>query len=162
MNLNNELKMELLTEGTPAPWFEGVTQDGSTVSLADYKGKKLILYFYPKDNTPGCTAEACDLSENYDLWISRGYEILGVSPDSSASHRKFIDKYGLKFNLLADTDKKVLQAYGAWGEKQNYGKSYMGVLRTTFVIDENGIIVKIFSKVDTKNHTVQIGKAINI
>ena len=154
--------MEQLTEGTPAPQFVGKTQDGRTLTLGDFSGKKVIIYFYPKDNTPGCTAESCDLSENYEFWLSRGYEIIGVSPDSAASHQKFIDKYGLKFNLIADTEKKMLQDYGAWGEKVNYGKSYMGVIRTTFVIDEQGIITKIFKKVDTKNHTEQIVKAINI
>ena len=154
--------MEQLIEGVAAPHFEGKTQNGGTISLDDFKGKKLILYFYPKDNTPGCTAEACDLSENYDFWLSKGYEVIGVSPDSSASHLKFIDKYGLRFNLIADTDKKILQDYGVWGEKMNYGKAYMGVIRTTFVIDEQGIIEKIFRKVDTKNHTDQIVKEVKI
>ncbi len=150
--------METLTEGAIAPAFSGITQDGRTISLSDFKGKKLILYFYPKDNTPGCTAEACDLSENYDFWLSKGVDVVGISPDSSSSHIKFIDKYGLRFNLIADTDKTILQAYGAWGEKVNYGKSYMGVIRTTFVISEAGIIEKIIRKVDTKNHTEQLVK----
>ena len=154
--------MEQLTEGAAAPYFEGKTQNGSAISLNDFKGKKLILYFYPKDNTPGCTAESCDLSANYDFWLSKGYEVVGVSPDSSASHQKFIDKYDLRFNLIADTEKKILQDYGVWGEKMNYGKPYMGVIRTTFVINENGVIEKIFKKVDTKNHTEQIVKEINI
>ena len=154
--------MAHLTEGTLAPAFEGLTQDGRSVSLGDFKGKKLILYFYPKDNTPGCTAEACNLSENYDFWLSKGVDVVGVSPDSTASHMKFAEKFGLRFNLIADTGKKILEAYGAWGEKVNYGKSYMGVIRTTFLIDENGIIEKIFRKVDTKNHTGQILKEINI
>ena len=150
--------METLTEGAIAPAFSGITQDGRTISLSDFKGKKLILYFYPKDNTPGCTAEACDLSENYDFWLSKGVDVVGISPDSSSSHLKFIDKYGLRFNLIADTDKTILQAYGAWGEKINYGKSYMGVIRTTFVINEAGIIEKIIRKVDTKKHTEQLVK----
>ena len=150
--------METLTEGAIAPAFSGITQDGRTISLSDFKGKKLILYFYPKDNTPGCTAEACDLSENYDFWLSKGVDVVGISPDSSSSHQKFIDKYGLRFNLIADTDKKILQAYGTWGEKINYGKSYMGVIRTTFVISEAGIIEKIIRKVDTKKHTEQLVK----
>jgi len=154
--------MENLTEGTAAPAFEGLDQNGNKVSLSDYKGEKLILYFYPKDNTPGCTAEACDLSENYDYWLSKGFEIVGVSPDSSASHKKFIEKYGLKFKLIADTEKKILQDFGVWGEKMNYGKAYMGVIRTTFVINGKGVIDKIFKKVDTKNHTEQITKEINI
>lgn len=150
--------METLTEGAVAPAFAGITQDGRTLSLTDFKGKKLILYFYPKDNTPGCTAEACDLSENYDFWLSKGIDVVGVSPDSSPSHQKFIDKYGLRFNLLADIDKKILQAYGVWGEKVNYGKTYMGVIRTTFVINEAGVIEKIIKKVDTKKHTEQLVK----
>lgn len=154
--------MGQITEGAVAPPFTGKTQDGRILTLDDFKGKKLILYFYPKDNTPGCTAEACDLSENYDFWLSKGYEVVGVSPDSSASHQKFIEKYGLRFNLIADTGKQMLQDYGAWGEKMNYGKSYMGVLRTTFVINEQGIIEKIFRKVDTKQHTVQIMKELKI
>jgi len=148
--------MGQLVEGVKAPDFKGVNQNGETVSLSGFKGKKLILYFYPKDNTPGCTAEACNLNDNYEYWISKGYEIVGVSPDNEASHRKFIEKYGLKFNLIADTEKEILQAYGVWGEKMNYGKTYMGVIRTTFVIDEAGIIQKIFTKVDTKEHTNQI------
>ncbi len=154
--------MNQLMEGAVAPPFEGMTQDGKIISLSDFKGKKLILYFYPKDNTPGCTAEACDLSENYDFWLSKGVEIVGVSPDSSSSHQKFIEKYGLRFNLIADTEKKILQDYGVWGEKSNYGKTYMGVIRTTFLINEFGIIEKIFKKVDTKKHTEQIVSEVKI
>jgi peroxiredoxin Q/BCP len=154
--------MEQLTEGAVAPHFEGLNQEGRVISLADFKGKKVILYFYPKDNTPGCTAEACDLSENYDFWISKGVDVVGVSPDSVASHQKFIGKFGLKFNLIADTEKKILQDYGVWGEKMNYGKSYMGVIRTTFLISENGTIEKIFKKVDTKQHTAQIVKELKL
>ena len=147
-----------LVEGIAAPGFSGINQNGETISLAGFKGKKLILYFYPKDDTPGCTAEACNLNDNYDFWISKGYEVIGVSPDSEASHQKFIKKYGLKFNLISDTTKEILESYGAWGEKVNYGKTYMGVIRTTFVINEDGIIEKIFKKVDTKEHTNQIVK----
>ena len=147
-----------LVEGIAAPGFSGINQNGETISLAGFKGKKLILYFYPKDDTPGCTAEACNLNDNYDFWISKGYEVIGVSPDSEASHQKFIKKYGLKFNLISDTTKEILEAYGVWGEKVNYGKTYMGVIRTTFVINEDGIIEKIFKKVDTKEHTNQIVK----
>lgn len=154
--------MKQIVEGSKAPDFQGRNQHGETISLAGYHGKKLILYFYPKDNTPGCTAEACNLSENYDYWLTKGYEVVGVSPDSETSHQKFTDKFGLKFNLIADTEKEILQAYGAWGEKKNYGKSYMGVLRKTFVIDENGVIVKIFEKVDTKEHSNQIIKALKV
>jgi peroxiredoxin Q/BCP len=154
--------MKQIVEGSKAPDFQGRNQHGETISLAGYHGKKLILYFYPKDNTPGCTAEACNLSENYDYWLTKGYEVVGVSPDSETSHQKFADKFGLKFNLIADTEKEILQAFGAWGEKKNYGKSYMGVLRKTFVIDENGVIVKIFEKVDTKEHSNQIIKALKV
>ena len=154
--------MSKLTAGNKAPMFEGVNQNGKKISLNDFKGKKLILYFYPKDNTPGCTAEACNLNDNYEMWINKGYEVVGVSPDNEKSHLKFIDKFGLKFNLIADTENKILEAYNAWGEKSMYGKKYMGVLRTTYVIDENGIIESVFDKVDTKNHTKQIIGALNI
>jgi thioredoxin-dependent peroxiredoxin len=145
-----------LVEGVAAPDFSGINQKGESISLTTFKGKKLILYFYPKDDTPGCTAESCNLNDNYDYWLSKGYEVVGVSPDSEASHAKFAQKYGLKFNLIADTGKGILEAYGVWGEKKNYGKVYMGVIRTTYVINEEGIIEKIFRKVDTKEHTSQI------
>ena len=154
--------MSDLKVGDRAPLFEGVTQSGETIGLKDFTGKKLILYFYPKDNTPGCTAESCNLNENYDMWLRKGFEVVGVSPDSEKSHVKFIKKFGLKFNLIADTEKEILQAYGAWGEKSMYGKKYMGVLRKTFVINENGIIMEIFEKVKTKDHTNQIITALNI
>jgi len=136
--------------------FSAPDQDGNMVTLEQFRGKKVVLYFYPKDNTPGCTAEACDLRDNYEKFMERGYVILGVSPDSEASHRKFIEKYKLPFRLLSDVDKKVLEAYNAWGEKKMYGRSYMGVLRKTFIIDENGIIENRFDKVQTKQHTKQI------
>jgi thioredoxin-dependent peroxiredoxin len=151
-----------LKVGDKAPDFSGINQDGNKISLSDFRGKKLILYFYPKDNTPGCTAEACNLNDNYNSWLERGFDVVGVSPDSVESHRKFREKYGLKFDLIADTDKEILQAYGAWGEKSMYGKKYMGVLRITFVIDEKGIIEEIFEKVETKNHTKQILNKIKI
>jgi len=154
--------MSNLVQGLPAPDFSGINQDGKIISLSSFKGKKLILYFYPKDNTPGCTAESCNLNDNYDYWLAKGYEVIGVSPDSEASHLKFAQKFGLKFNLIADTGKEILQAYGVWGEKLNYGKSYMGVIRTTFVIDEEGNIEKIFKKVDTKEHSAQITKELLI
>ena len=154
--------MALLQKGDKAPHFEGLNQNGEKVSLSDFTGKKLILYFYPKDDTPGCTAEACNLNDNFQSWADKGYEIVGVSPDSVKSHLKFAGKYGLKFNLLADEDKTILEAYGAWGEKKMYGKPYMGVLRMTFVIDGQGIITEIFEKVETKDHTNQIIKALNI
>jgi thioredoxin-dependent peroxiredoxin len=139
-----------------APLFTGLNQKGEEISLSSFRGKKVILYFYPKDNTPGCTAEACDLNDNYSMWLSKGYEVIGVSPDNVASHKKFAEKFGLSFNLIADTTHDILKAYGVWGEKSMYGKSYMGVLRTTFVIDENGIVTGVFEKVDTKNHSKQI------
>ena len=154
--------MQNLVEGLPAPDFSGINQEGNSISLSALKGKKLILYFYPKDNTPGCTAESCNLNDNYDYWLSKGYEVIGVSPDSEASHLKFAQKFGLKFNLIADTNKEIRQSYGVWGEKMNYGKTYMGVIRTTFVINEEGIIEKIFKKVDTKEHTSQIVKELLI
>lgn len=145
-----------LKAGDKAPYFEGTNQDGQNISLNDYKGKKLILYFYPKDNTSGCTAEACNLNDNYADLTAKGYEVVGVSPDSIASHLKFIAKNNLSFNLIADTDKKIVEAYGVWAEKSMYGRKYMGVLRTTFIIDANGIIEKVITKVDTKNHAAQI------
>ena len=148
--------MAILEIGAVAPEFKGLNQNGEEISLSMFKGKKVILYFYPKDNTPGCTAESCNLSDNYNMWLEKGYEVIGVSPDSVASHKKFADKFDFKFNLLADTEKETLEAYGAWGEKSMYGKKYMGVLRTTYVIDEEGKIENVFAKVKTKDHTNQI------
>lgn len=145
-----------LVPGMPAPAFTAVDQNGETVTLEQYKGKKLVLYFYPKDNTPGCTAEACDLRDNYSRFIEQGYEILGVSADSEKSHQKFISKYDLPFKLISDVDKKLLKAYNTWGEKKLYGKIYMGVLRKTFIISEEGKIEKIIEKVKTKEHSKQI------
>ena len=146
----------MLPIGTKAPHFEGTIETGERVSLADYKGKKLVLYFYPKDSTPGCTAEACNLRDNYERFLALGYNVLGVSKDSAASHQKFIEKYQLPFHLIADTDMTILKAYEAWGEKKNYGKVTMGTLRTTYVIDEKGVIVDAIGKVNTKAHTAQI------
>lgn len=154
--------MASLSKGDKAPFFSGLNQNSETVTLGSFQGKKLILYFYPKDNTPGCTAESCNLSDNYQAWLAKGYEVVGVSPDSVSSHKKFADKFNFGFNLIADPETKILQAYGVWGEKSMYGKKYMGVLRTTFVINEKGIIEEIFEKVDTKNHTDQIIKALDI
>lgn len=147
--------MTPLKEGDKAPFFKGINQDGKEISLDDFKDKKLILYFYPKDNTSGCTAEACNLNDNYSVLTEQGYEVVGISPDPTSSHQKFIAKYNLAFNLIADTDKVILQDYGVWAEKSMYGRKYMGVLRTTFII-ENGIITKVITKVDTKNPTAQI------
>jgi thioredoxin-dependent peroxiredoxin len=154
--------MTHLKVGDKAPVFKGLNQKGEEVVSTDFSGKKLILYFYPKDNTPGCTEESCNLSDNYNMWLEKGFEVVGVSPDSVQSHRKFAEKFGFRFNLIADTEKEILQAYGVWGEKSMYGKKYMGVLRTTFIIDNQGIITEIFEKVETKNHSGQIIKAINI
>lgn len=142
--------------GQKAPSFSAPNQDEKIVSLADFKGKKLVLYFYPKDDTPGCTAEACSLRDNYKKLISEGFAVLGVSPDDAKKHRKFIDKYELPFDLLADTDNKIATDYGVWVEKSMYGRKYMGIQRTTFIIDENGNIAEIIEKVDTKNHAEQI------
>lgn len=148
-----------LKEGDKAPVFSGVDQNGRKVSLADFKGKRLILYFYPQDDTPGCTAEACNLRDHFSLLKKAGFAILGVSPDGVEKHKKFETKYELPFPLLADTDHKVLVKYGVWGKKQMYGKTYMGVLRTTFVIDAKGVIQKIFLKPKTKEHAEEILEA---
>lgn len=138
------------------PHFEVVNQSGEVVTSDQLLGRKTIIYFYPKDNTSGCTAEACSLRDNYAELTERGYNVVGVSKDSVASHRKFIDKYQLPFTLLADTTTQMLQDFGAWGEKSMYGKKYMGILRRTFIFDEQGILTDIIEKVDTKNHASQI------
>ena len=148
--------MSHLKVGDKAPEIKGKDQHGKEVSLSDFKGKKLVLYFYPKDDTPGCTAEACNLRDNYDAIKKAGYEILGVSPDDEKKHTKFITKFELPFSLLADTEKATSEAYGVWIEKSMYGRKYMGVNRMTFIIDEKGKIEKIIEKVDTKDHTKQI------
>ncbi|MDR1593596.1 MAG: thioredoxin-dependent thiol peroxidase [Prevotellaceae bacterium] len=148
--------MTNLKTGDKAPEFSGKDQDGNIIGLSDYRGKKLVLYFYPKDNTSGCTAEACSLRDSYQALQAKGYSILGVSPDSEKSHVNFIQKYNLPYPLIADTDKNIAQAYGVWAEKKLYGKTYMGILRTTFKIDENGIIEDIITKVRTKDHGEQL------
>jgi peroxiredoxin Q/BCP len=153
--------MTHLKEGQKAPYFEGVDQDDQKIKLGDFAGKKVILYFYPKDNTPGCTAEACNLRDNYEDLLKKGFKVIGISPDNEKSHKGFAVKYSLPFPLIADPEKKILSAYGAWGEKKMYGKSVTGVLRTTFIIDEKGIIERIISKVDTAQHTEQIFKLYN-
>lgn len=147
-----------LTIGAPAPDFTANNQLGTPISLGHFSGKKLVLYFYPKDDTPGCTAEACSLRDHHESMLAKGYAVLGVSPDKEAKHQKFIDKYNLPFDLLADTDNAVALAYGVWVEKSMYGKKYMGIARTTFVIDEQGNLSEIIEKVDTKNHALQIIK----
>jgi peroxiredoxin Q/BCP len=144
-----------LSIGDKAPNFKSKDQDGKEVKLSDFVGKKVVLYFYPKDMTPGCTAEACDLRDNYKLLQKQGYEVLGVSKDDEKMHRKFIEKEKLPFRLLADTDQSVHNQYGTWIEKSMYGRKYMGTARVTFII-ENGVIKDIIGKVDTQNHTAQI------
>ena len=148
--------MNQLSVGQKAPEFSAKNQDGKLISLLDLKGKKVVLYFYPKDNTPGCTAQACNLTENIDLLKKEGYIVLGVSPDGEKSHNKFIDKYNLQFDLLVDEDKTLCNTYGVWGRKKFMGREYDGVHRTTFIIDENGIIDSIINKVETKRHSQQI------
>lgn len=148
--------MEKLKVGDKAPKFEGIDQNGNVISLDSFAGKKLILYFYPKDNTPGCTAEACSLRDGRKELLEMGFEIVGVSPDSEKSHQGFIEKHSLNFPLIADTDKKIATAYGTWGEKKFMGRTYMGIIRTTFIIDGNGVIENIFTKVNTKAHFEQI------
>jgi len=148
--------MSDLKEGDLAPAIEASDENGELISLADYRGKKVVLYFYPKDNTPGCTAEACDLRDNYSQFLEQGFEIIGVSADSEKSHQKFKNKFGLPFRLISDVDKKVLTDYGAWGQKKLYGKTYMGIIRKTFIINEEGYVEKIIEKVKTKTHSKQI------
>ena len=153
--------MTHLKEGQKAPLFEGTDQDGRKIKLSDFRGKKVILYFYPKDNTPGCTKEACNLRDNYSELLKKGFIVLGVSPDSEKSHKGFIKKYSLPFPLISDPEKKILNLFGAYGEKKMYGIPVTGVLRSTFIIDENGNIEKIISKVNTAEHTDQILKLYN-
>ena len=148
--------MTTLKEGDKAPDFKVINELGEEMTLADFSGKKLVLYFYPKDSTPGCTAESCNLRDHYAELKTKGFEVLGVSADNEASHQKFIKKHELPFHLLADTEKEVLYAYGVWGPKKFMGRTFDGIHRTTFVIDENGMIERIFTKVKTKEHTEQI------
>jgi len=148
--------MVRLKEGDKAPSFSGCDQDGKKVSLADFKGKKLVLYFYPEDDTPTCTIQACNLRDNYSLLKRNGFEILGVSPDDEKSHKKFEKKFSLPFRLIADPQHKILEKYGVWDQKKLFGHEYMGVLRTTFVIDEKAVIRKIFLKPKNKNHAEEI------
>ena len=150
--------MSHLKIGDKTPLIKGIDQDGNPVSLKDFSGKKVILFFYPKDNTSGCTAEACNLRDNYELLLKKGFAILGVSADDEKSHKNFIAKNVLPFALLTDKEKIIIKDYGVWGKKKLYGREYEGINRMTFVISEDGLIEKIISKVDTKNHTEQILK----
>lgn len=150
--------MTALKVGDKAPEFEGKDQDGHLTGLKDFKGKKVVLYFYPRDNTPGCTAEACNLRDNYSDLLAKGFVVIGVSPDNETSHLKFKSKFELPFILIADPEKQILQSYQVWGEKNMYGKKVMGVMRTTFIIDEKGYIAAIIRKVNTADHTTQILK----
>ena len=151
--------MTSITEGIKAPNFKAKDQNGNTVSLADYKGKKVVLYFYPEDDTPTCTVQACNLRDNFGLLKSKGIVVLGVSPDEEKIHKKFETKYELPFTLIADPGHKIIDKYGVWGPKQLYGRNYMGLHRTTFLIDEKGIVKKIFLKPKSKEHTQEILKA---
>jgi len=148
--------MSELKKGDLAPSISALDENGKRITLEEYRGKKVVLYFYPRDNTPGCTAEACDLRDNYTQFIKQGFEVIGVSADSEKSHQNFKNKYQLPFRLISDPDKKVLQDYGAWGEKKNYGKTYMGIIRKTFIINEEGYVEKIIEKVKTSEHSKQI------
>jgi peroxiredoxin Q/BCP len=149
----------MIEEGQKAPSFKGKDQNESVISSADYKGKKLVLYFYPQDNTPTCTTQACNIRDNFALLQQKGINIIGVSPDEVGKHKKFEEKFNLPFPLIADTDHKLIESYGVWGEKQLYGKKYMGLLRTTFLIDERGIIQKIIHKPKSKLHAEEIIEA---
>ncbi|HNP53129.1 MAG TPA: thioredoxin-dependent thiol peroxidase [Ferruginibacter sp.] len=148
--------MTTLSEGQKAPAFKGKDQNGKSVSLSQFKGKKLVIYFYPEDDTPTCTTQACNLRDNYGLLKNAGYEIVGISPDEVKKHKKFEDKYDLPFTLIADPEHAIIDAFGVWGEKQLYGRKYMGLHRTTFVLDEKGIIRKIFLKPRSKQHAEEI------
>lgn len=153
--------MITLKEGDKAPAFSGIDQNGKKISLADYKGKKVVVYFYPEDDTPTCTIQACNLRDNYGLLKKNGFEIIGVSPDDAKKHKKFETKFDLPFTLVADTSHAILDKYGVWDKKQMFGNHYMGVLRTTFVIDEKGIICKIFPRPKNKAHAEEIVAALH-
>ena len=148
--------MDELKEGDPAPSFSANDQNGKLVSLSDYKGRDVILYFYPKDDTPGCTTESCNFRDNYQSLLSKGFDVIGVSVDDEKSHQKFVSKYQLPFTLISDTDRRIVEAYGVWVEKNMSGKKYMGTARKTFLIDKEGMIEKIIDKVDTKNSSQQV------
>lgn len=151
--------MAVLKEGSKAPVFKALDQNGKPISLADFKGKKVILYFYPKDDTPTCTVQACNLRDNYSALLKKGYQVIGVSTDDVKSHKKFEQKFDLPFPLVSDEDKKIVDKYNLWGEKKFMGRTYMGTTRTTFLIDEEGKIVKIIDKPESKNHTEEVLEA---
>lgn len=153
--------MSKLTVGKKAPKFKGVDQDGNKIQLSDFEGQTLAIYFYPKDNTPGCTAQACDIRDNYKALSKKKIAIIGVSCDDEKSHLKFIKKFDLPFPLIADTDHKIVNQFGVWVEKNMYGRNYMGIARTTFIIDPKGVISHVIEKVDTKNHSAQIIAALS-
>jgi peroxiredoxin Q/BCP len=153
--------MAALTEGKKAPSFKGKDQNGKMISLSDFKGQNVVLYFYPQDDTPTCTVQACNLRDNFGLLRNKGFAVIGVSPDEVTKHKKFETKHELPFTLIADPELKVIEKYGVWGEKSMYGKKYMGLLRTTFLIDKNGVIQKIFSKPKSKEHAKEIMEAWN-
>ncbi len=146
----------MLKAGDKAPDFSLISPEGKTVSLSEFKGKKVVVYFYPKDDTPGCTKEACSFRDAYDDFLAKGAVVIGISADDSDSHQKFRKKYGLPFYLLSDEEHKALESYGAWGEKNNYGKIVMGIIRSTFVVDENGYLIKVFPKVTPENHAKEV------
>ena len=148
--------MTTLKPGDKAPSFEAINQKGETIRSSDFKGKKVLLFFYPKASTPGCTAEACNLRDNYETFLSKGYEVIGVSADTEKKQLNFSEKYDLPYNLLADTDKKVIEAFGVWGPKKFMGREYDGIHRTSFVIDEKGMIEEVITKVKTKDHAAQV------
>lgn len=151
----------MLKQGDKAIEFSLKSYDGKDISLSDFRGKKIVLYFYPKDNTPGCTKEACGFRDVYDYILAAGAVVIGISPDSQASHEKFINKFSLPFYLLSDEDHKIAEAYGAWGEKKSYGKTYMGIIRSTFIINENLVIEKVFPKVSPEHHAEEILNLLN-
>lgn len=153
--------MAIVQEGKKAPAFEGIDQNGNLIALKNYLGKKVILYFYPKDDTPTCTTQACNLRDNYSALLEKGFQVIGISADSVKKHKKFETKYHLPFPLIADEDKKIIEAYNVWGEKKFMGRTFMGILRTTFLIDENGRVKKIIQKPEAKNQTEQVLEAWN-
>lgn len=152
----------MLQKGDQAPAFKAIDQNGKTISLSDFKGKKLVIYFYPKDDTPGCTKEACNLRDNHERLLNEGFAVVGISPDKETSHKKFAEKYQLPFSLLPDPELEIIKAYGAWGKKNMYGKEYEGLLRTTFIVNEEGIVEDVIKKVKTDDHANQIFKSIKL